>query len=142
MHQNMQVTVNVTCSTCSKLPNGKYCLCFAMPNEISVGQINADGSLTGLRVSFLSCYDCDDCDYDLNVESLTACSGEVVSMYYSEESDGKSDDSDEESYLLDMMKLEYNTHWDCNTCKRGRVCGCGCDDDHDGWDGPDNWIAL
>ena len=151
MHENMQVTVNVTGSTCSKLPNGKYCLCFRMPNEISVGQINADGSLTGLRVSFLSCYDCDDCEYDYNVESLTACSGEVVSMYYSADSDGKSADSadsDDESndeiisYLLDMMKLEYNTHWDCDTCKSRRVCGCGCDDDHDGWDGPDNWITL
>ena len=69
-------------------------------------------------------------------------------MYYSDESDGKSDDSDDEcndeiiSYLLDMMKFEYNTHWDCDTCKSGRVCGCGCDDDHDGWDGPDNWITL
>ena len=149
MHQNMQVTVNVTGSTCSKLPNGKYCLCFRMPNEISVGQINADGSLTGLRVSFLNCYDCDDCDYDLNVESLTACPGDVVSMYYSDESDSKSDDgSDDESndeiisYLLDMMKLECNTHWDCETCKSGRVCGCGCDDDHDGWDEPNNWITL
>ena len=52
MHQNMQATLNVIGSTCSKLPNGKYCLCFRMPNEISVGQINRDGSVTGLRVSF------------------------------------------------------------------------------------------
>jgi len=149
MHPNMQATIRVTGSTCSKLPNGKYYLCFAMPSEICVGQINTDDSVTGLRVSFFDCDDCDDCDYDLNVESLMACSGEVVSMYISDDSDEKSDDdSDDESndeiisYLLDMMKLEYNTHWNCETCKSRRVCGCGCDDDHDGWDEPDNWITL
>lgn len=60
--------------------------------------------------------------------------------------DDESEEEDEEDPLKTQIKEDfpldevintyshptYDTHWDCY-CKYRKVCGCGCDSDHDGW---------
>lgn len=43
--------------------------------------------------------------------------------------------------VLDVFPdMDYSLHWNCKTCllalqRKSMICGCGCDDDHDGWSG-------
>jgi len=40
------------------------------------------------------------------------------------------------------ITIEFNTHWNCY-CQREGVCGCGCDERHDGWtDSDEGWIEV
>lgn len=82
----------------------------------------------------------DDSDNDdINDDSENDCTDDNSNNIFDEDSNNIFDEDgnwqDASAYILALssnITLTVDTHWNCY-CKTQNVCGCGCDELHDGW---------
>lgn len=128
---------------------------------IQYSQVSVDGKVSGLIATYAVDQTVDlsrtsgACHCDLNLrldDAQIICGSTGVNFSLKDVDDGDIDDVDDEDVddedddfndlqddlqdVFDMLRnnitLSVDSHWDCY-CKRGPVCGCGCDPKHEGW---------
>ena len=79
-------------------------------------------------------------DIYIKYNNIELCSSSDCDDFSELDNLSELDDSFNDEIINDIISeiknvellYEYDTHYDCD-CKTQKVCGCGCDELHDGW---------